>query len=221
MIELIELADRQVTVIGEPCDMRKRCRSMAPYISARFGLNIFSGHDLAICSNKRRKLLRVLGLQGNQRVELNCGKEEGTFAKLIARSASRESCWLLTADEVKQCLTSLFGDFERTAPRITLILAPVDMRMHYRSLSLYLSAKFGINVTTGHDVAVCFNRKGRILRIVGLSGNHKLELNSTLEEGSRKRLVKNIQSNQETCYITITELRALLEGQNFVPIQSA
>ena len=118
----------------------------------------------------------------------------------------------------------MFSDFEsNSAPKITIVLKEIDFRRHYKSLSSHIPTNFGVSFTTGSDMVVCINRRGRILRILGRSGNHKLEMNFTSAAGFHKPVVirpdnqaasqpdqKSGQEDQKpelkTWCITLTEL---------------
>ena len=59
----------------------------------------------------------------------------------------------------------MFDDFE--SRRITLITAPVNMRLGYDRLATKVQAYLGIDLSKAEDYVVFLNRRAKYLRIIG------------------------------------------------------
>ena len=99
----------------------------------------------------------------------------------------------------------MFDDFE--SRRITLITAPVNMRLGYDRLATKVQAYLGIDLSKA-------DRRAKYLRIIGKTAdkNGRIMINVCLEQGTFERIMSRTEG--PACHsLTKSELKTLISGE--------
>ena len=106
----------------------------------------------------------------------------------------------------------MFDDFE--SRRITLITAPVNMRLGYDRLATTVQAYLGIDLSKAEDYVVFLNRRAKYLRIIGKTAdkNGRIMINVCLDQGTFERIMSRTEG--PACHsLTKSELKTLISGE--------
>lgn len=78
-------------------------------------------------------------------------------------------------------------NFNFNTGRITLIIAPVDMRAGYERLSLIAAGLFGIDVDAGKDFVIFISRPRKIVKMIWTAERGASHLTRRQKEGTFER----------------------------------
>ena len=104
----------------------------------------------------------------------------------------------------------MFDDFE--SRMITLITAPVNMRLGYDRLATKVQAYLGIDLSKAEDYVVFLNRRAKYLRIIGKTADKNIMINVCLDQGTFERIMSRTEG--PACHsLTKSELKTLISGE--------
>ena len=101
-------------------------------------------------------------------------------------------------------------NFNFNTGRITLIIAPVDMRAGYERLSLIAAGLFGIDVDASKDFVVFISRPLKIVKMIWTDERGASLLPRRLKEGTFKHFCTQDDCRQR--HFTRKELLQFLDG---------
>ena len=101
-------------------------------------------------------------------------------------------------------------NFNFNTGRITLIIAPVDMRAGYERLSLIATGVFGIDVGAGKDFVVFISRPRKIVKMIWTDECGASLLTRRLKEGTFEHFCAQDDCRQRR--FTRKELLQFLDG---------
>lgn len=241
-MSVLSLAGKPIAIVTQ-VDCRKHFNSLtSDMLSPPYHINVTSGPDVAICSNSRLKILRLLMSCGDHQIECDCKLTDGTYRQLLGDTCDTKqpSCYLVTPKDkaLNAQIKKQLAWPKITQVKISLMLDPVDMRKRYDSLSSHVISECMMDVSEGLHWVVCFNSRKTVLRLIGLHDpkkvEQKVELTSKLTQGTYHELLaqylgNNKQQKQQTqtqkqqkpqekkkkkCYrrLSLAQLKRLLTG---------
>lgn len=101
-------------------------------------------------------------------------------------------------------------NFNFNTGRITLIIAPVDMRASYERLSLIAAGLFGIDVDAGKDFVIFISRPRKIVKMIWTDERGASLLTRRLKEGTFELFCAQDDCRQRP--FTRKELLQFLDG---------
>lgn len=96
--------------------------------------------------------------------------------------------------------------------KISLVLAPVDMRSGYLSLAVRAEVDLGIRVDEGRDTVVFLSKKGRICKIIDADRFGCTVLTRRLKGRAFQQLLAKIEGRPVEP-LTVKELERFLDGK--------
>lgn len=102
-------------------------------------------------------------------------------------------------------------NFDFTSGRITIVVAPIDMRSGYARLSFYASAVLDIDVDKGEDFVVFISRRRQIVKMIWRDERGSAVLTRRLNTGRFEQFL--VRANQNTVALTADDLMSFLDGE--------
>ena len=103
-------------------------------------------------------------------------------------------------------------NLDPAAYRITVVLAPVDMRSGYSRLSSIAAICLGINVDNGQDMVVFISTRRSICKVVWSDPKGPAMLTRRLHQGRFSKFLARIDDT-EGLSVSVKEFNALLDGE--------